>query len=151
MNWPRGAKLNWGQIVSKPAWLSVFDGTWASLTGIPARVFGNPTPTLNAAAQLSATRDCMVSYPVDISVSSLLLGSAQGTVTLQYADNAGMTTNLVSLMSGTNSTGGVLNIINIGTATLAGIVPAGKFRRLLTTVNGGTASFTARQGQEVLL
>lgn len=113
--------------------------------------YSNPTPTLNSAAQLSTTRDCEVSYPVDIQVSSLLLGNAQGTVTLQYADNSGMSTNLVNLCSGTNSVAGVLNTVNIGTVMLCGRVPSGKFRRIVSTVNSGTVSFSARQGQEVLL
>lgn len=150
MNWPRFNRTFWAAILSKPAWASVFDGSYGSLTGLPSKSYSNPTRALNTAVQLSATREAQVSYPVDVRVQSLLLGNAQGTVTLQYADNSGMSTNLVSLMSGTNSTSGVLNLDNTGTVTLVGTIPAAKFVRIATAVNAGTATFTSRQGQEVL-
>jgi hypothetical protein len=123
------------------------DAPWSG--GVP--VYSNPTRALNTAVQLSTTRDAQVSYAVDVQVSSLLLGAAQGTTTLQYADNAGMSTNLVNVMSGTNRTSGVLNVVNVGTVTLTGRIPAGKYVRILTNVDSGTVSFTSRQGQEVLL
>lgn len=112
---------------------------------------GATTPALNSAAQLSATRDTDVSYYVDVSISSLLLGTASGTSSLQYADNAGMTANLVTFATCTQSTGGVLNITNVSTCTLAGTVPAGKYRRILTATNSGTVTFTSRPGQETSL
>lgn len=125
---------------------------YSELSGLPgARSFNNPTITLNSAAQLSTTRDAFVSYPIDISVSSLLFGSASGSVFLEYADNSGMTTNLVSLPQGINATSGVLNISNIGTVSVSGIIPAGKYRRVRTNTNSGTVTFTSRPGQEVLL
>ena len=116
-----------------------------------ARSYTNPARTLNTAFQISTTRDADVSYAVDVQIQSLLLGAAQGTTTLQYADNSGMSTNLVTVISGTNRTSGVLNLDNTGTVALTGKIPAGKFVRLLTATNTGTVVFTFRTAQEVLL
>lgn len=138
-------------------------GTFASLTGKPTTLAGYgitdapalPAPSvatraLNTAYQVSATRPVFVAYTVDISVVSLLLAGTQGTVTLQYGDNAAMTTNPVTVLSATNSTGGVLNVSNIGTVTLSGFVPAGKYLRLVTANTSGTPTFLFRNGQETL-
>lgn len=116
-----------------------------------ARSFSVTTPSLNTAAQISTTRDCEVHYSVDVQISSLLLGSAQGAVFLEYADDSGFTVNVVTAHSGTNSTSGLLNLVNTGTVTLIAIVPAAKFRRIRTQTVTGTVAFTSRQGQEVLL
>ena len=104
---------------------------------------------LNTAFQVSATRPSLVSYSVDISVVSILLGGTQGTVTLQYADTAAMASP-VTVSLATSSTGGVLNVTNIGTANLVGFVPAGKFVRIVTGNNSGTPTFTFRNGQETI-
>lgn len=108
------------------------------------------TRALNTPFQPNATRPVHVVYSVDISVVSLLLTGTQGTVALQYADNAAMSAGLVTVLTATNSTGGVLNVANIGTATLSGFIPAGKFVRLVTTNNSGTPTFTFRNGQETV-
>lgn len=117
---------------------------------IPAAVYSYPTPALNTAVQLSTTRDADVSYNVDVAITSLLVATT-GTVYLEYADNAAMTTNLVTVASGLNSVGGVLNITNTATVALVGRIPAGKYRRIRTQVVSGSPTFTARPGQEVLL
>lgn len=124
--------------------------TGATGAAAPTPVPGVVTRTLNTAFQPNATRPVLISYNVDISVVSLLLAGTQGTVSLQYADNAAMTTNLVTVASATNSTGGVLNVANIGTATLVGFVPAGKYVRILTANTSGTPTFTFRNGQETI-
>ena len=112
---------------------------------------GNLTPTLNSAAVIDASKDAIVSYSVDISVTSILLAGTSGTVFLEYADNSGMSTNLVTVGQSTLSTGGVLNVTNVGTATLSGVIPAGKYRRIRTANNTGTPVFTARSSQETKL
>lgn len=126
------------------------DGRVTSISA-GAKAFANPTITLNSAAQLSTTRDVLVVYPVDVNVQSLLLGSASGTTTLEYADNAGMTTNVVAFTPCTNSTSGVLSLVNTNTCVLSGVIPAGKYREVITTVNSGTVNFTAKKGQETSL
>lgn len=115
------------------------------------RTFSYPTRTLNSVFQVSTAQDAQVSYPVDISVTSVLLATTQGTVSLQIADDAAFTTNVKTLCSGTAAVGGVASITNVNTATLTGIVPAGKYAKITTANTAGTPSFTGRQGQEVLL
>ena len=115
----------------------------------PTPAPASPTRALNTAFQVSVSRPVLVSYSVDISVVSLLLTGTQGTITLQYADTAAMASP-VTVSVATNSTGGVLNVANIGTASLVGFVPAGKFVRLTTTNVSGTPTFTFRNGQETI-
>lgn len=140
---------------SVAGFMSAADKT--KLDGLPiARSFAQPTRTLGTAFQISATRDAWVNYMVDISVSSLLLGSAQGTARLRRADDAAFTTNVVLLAAGTNSSSGVLNVVNIGTVALGAMIPAGKYVMIDHVVNTGTASGTLRTPanggtQEVLM
>lgn len=115
------------------------------------RTFTTASRSLNTAFQVSTTQDAFVSYNVDINVTSPLLAGAQGTVTLQYADNSGMTTNLATVNAGTNATSGVLNLANTGTVTLSAMIPANKWVRIVSTNVTGTPTFTYRTGQEVLM
>lgn len=127
----------------------------ANTIGLRARSFSYLTPTLNSAAQLSATRDAFVSYAVDIAVTISLTAGATGTVFLEIADDSGFTTNVQELARFVNGNTGTLTIgLNLTqnlTGTLTGIVPAGKYRRLRTANTVGTPTFTARPSQEVLL
>lgn len=129
------------------------DGSVLTFPSIPAAMsftFNVPSRSLNSAFQVAGTNAVDATYTVDVTVSSLLLGSAQGSVYLEYADNSGMTTNLVTPQSGSNSTSGLLNLTNIGTVTLHAMVPANKWVRLRTNVDSGTATFTLRKSQEML-
>lgn len=115
-----------------------------------SRTFNQTTPTLNGTGtQLSTTQDTLVSCAVDITVQSLLLGNASGAVSLRYADNAAMTTNVVTVISGQSVTGGVLSLTNTNTATLTGVIPSGKFRQITSAVTSGTATFANTKCQEV--
>lgn len=178
---PQAAQVNadWNavsgvaQILNKPA---LFSGAYADLTGRPtlatvatsgnyndllnrptipaaplARVFANPARSLNTAFQISTTRDAHVAYTVDISVTSLLLAGASGRVYLEYADDAAFTASVVTVNSSPNATGGVLNVTNLGTGNVVGIVPAGKYVRIRTANVTGTPTFTFGGSQEVLL
>lgn len=120
-------------------------------TPAPAPSFsGAATRQLNTAYQVSAARNSNVNYAVDVTVTALLLTGSRGTVTLQYADNSGMTTNLVTLMSGTSSIGGVLNVSAVQTVFLSGWIPAGKFVRITTANTAGTPTFAYSGGNESL-
>ena len=124
----------------------------APLTSLPqARVFTNSTRTLNTAFQVSSTRDSQVVYSVDITVQAILIGGTSGRVYLEYANEVGFTTGVTVVASSGNSTGGVLSITNLGTANLAGIIPAGKFVRLRTANVTGTPTYAFQSAQEVLL
>lgn len=119
---------------------------------VPTRTFASPvTITLNSASKISMTRDAFVSYPIEIGVSSLLLGSASCSLYLDYADNSGMSTNLVTFGPFTTAISGVLNVVNTGPVTVSGMIPKNKFRRVRSVTNSGTVTFTPRAGQEVLL
>lgn len=120
-----------------------------------ARAFSFPARSLNTAFQIDAARDCLVTYTVDISASLSLTGGATGTVTLQYADDVGMTTNLVAVQSAVNGNTGTLTIglalTQTATASLTGVIPAGKYVRIATANTVGTPAFTYRTAQEVKL
>lgn len=132
-------------------------GAYADLTGKPAAVtrsFSNPSRTLNSAFQASSTRDAMVSYTVDVAATLTLTGGATGTVTLQYADDSGFTTSVVTVQSSVNGNSGALtiglNLTQTGTCSLSGMIPAGKYAKLVTTNTAGSPTFTFRAAQEVL-
>lgn len=119
------------------------------------RSFTNPTRTLNSAFQVSTTRDALVSYTVDIAATLSLVTGQAGTVTLQYADNSGMSTNLVTVQSSVNGNAGTLalglGLTQTASCSLTGMIPAGKYVRLVTANTVGTPAFTMRAAQEVLL
>lgn len=117
--------------------------------------FATPTRSLNSAFQVSSTRAAMVSYTVDIASTLSLTSGQTGTVTLQYADDSGFTTNVKTVQSSANGNTGSLTIglglTQTATASLTGIIPAGKYVRLVTANTTGTPTFTMRTAQEVLL
>lgn len=126
---------------------------WDNITKKSLRVFG--TPTFNgsiAATQLSATRDALVSYVYNATVSISLVAGQSVTATLRYGDNAGMA-NAVVVDSSVTSNSGVLGLSQTNALKLTGIIPAGKFRQVTFSVNGnGAAAPNAlAAGQEVLL
>lgn len=120
-----------------------------------ARSFSNPSRAVNTAYQPSTTRDTMVNASVSITSTISLTTGQTGTVSLQYADNSGFTTNLVTVQSFSNGNTGSLtiglNLSQVATAALTGIVPAGKYYRLLTTNVTGTPTYGTPVVQEVLL
>lgn len=120
------------------------------ITSGTVRSFANPARTLNTAFQVSTTQDASVIYTVDISVTSLLLAGASGRVYLEYADNSAMTTNLVTVNSSPNATGGVLNVTNLGSGNVTGWIPAGKWARIRTATVSGSPAFTFVGSQEAL-
>lgn len=119
------------------------------------RAFSSPTRAVNTAYQSSTTRDTDVRASVDITTTLSLTGGTTGKVTLQYADDSGFTTNVVTVQQYTNSNTGTLtiglNTSQIGTADLSGIIPAGKYYRLATTNTTGTPTFGTPVVSEVLL
>lgn len=124
-------------------------------TDLPARVFSNPSLAVNTARQASTKRDALVTASVDITASLSLTTGQRGTVALQYADDSAFTTNVKTVQSSTNGNTGTLAIgLNLGqivSATVTGVVPASKYYRLLTTNNTGTPTYGTPAIQEVLL
>lgn len=121
----------------------------------PTMAWATTTRSLNTAFQVSTTRAAFVSYTVDISSTLSLLAGETGTVILEYADDSGFTTNVVTVQSAANGNTGALtlglNLTQTATGSLTGMVPAGKYVRLRTVNTTGTPTFTYRAQQEVLM
>lgn len=126
------------------------DGAQGATGTMPAAAFAVSARALNTAFLISVTRDAQVVYGVDVSITSVL-GVTGGTAVLEYADNAAMSTNVVTVASCTCQIGGVLNIASTTTAQVMGRIPAGKYVRIRTLAVAGAPSFVVRQGQEVLI
>lgn len=114
------------------------------------------TPTFSgstAATKLSATRDAEVAYDYDASVNIVLLAGQSVSSTLKYADDSGMTTNVVTVSSQTASNSGILGLSQTNTLKVSGRIPANKYRQVTFAVTGsGAAAPTVlKAGQEVLL
>jgi hypothetical protein len=141
-------------VITNTAGITAADIFWNS--GVPGpRSFANPARALNSAFQISTTRDAIVSYTVDIAATLSLTTGQSGIVTLKYADDSAMTTNVVTVQSSVNGNAGTLaiglDLTQTATATLGGIIPAGKYVKLVTGNTTGTPTFTMRAAQEVLL
>ncbi len=120
-----------------------------------ARSQASASRSLNTAFQVSTTRDSLVSYSVQITITASIAGGQNGDVILEIADNSGMSTNLQTVaVAGTGQTytlAVALQGVQPQTSVVAGYVPAGKFVRLRTVNNVGTPGFAYRFGQEALL
>lgn len=121
----------------------------------PARSFSYATRALNTCFQVSATRDALVTYSVDIATTLTLLAGQQGTVYLEIFTNSICTAGTQEVTRFVNGQTGALTVglslqQNV-TATLTGVIPAGSYVRMRTENNTGSPAFTARPGQETLL
>lgn len=157
-DWSSSSGLS--QIINKPSLSTVAtSGSYNDLSDKPsipaAASFSNPTRSLNSSFQISSSRNALVSYTVDVSSALSLSGGQTGTVTLKYADDSGFTTNVVSVQSAVNGNTGTLTIglglTQTGTASITGMIPAGKYVQIQTANTSGTPTFTFRAAQEVLL
>lgn len=121
----------------------------------PTRSWAYTSRSLNSAFQISVSQDCEVVYSVDISCTLSLTSGASGTVILETATNSGFTTGVHTIAQATNSNTGTLaiglNLTQIGTAVLKGIIPTSNWVRLRTVNNTATPTFTYQAGQEVLI
>lgn len=131
------------------------DGTLATLPTVAARSFAYPTRSLSTCFQISSTRDAQVSYGVDISTTVTLGGTPQGTVFLRTYTNSACSTGQQTIISSTAGQPTTLSVTvgqqMVGTANLSGMIPAGLWVQIETQNNSGTPTYTARQGEEVLL
>lgn len=134
--------------------ITASDIQWGTL-GNSARSFTFPTRSLNSAFQVSVNRDSVVTYAVDVAATLSLTSGQAGTVTLEYGDDSGITTNVKTVQTAVNGNTGILaiglNLVQTTTVTVTGMVPAGKYVRIRTTNTTGTPTFTYRTAQEVLL
>ncbi len=152
------SSFTWGNLNGKPSFATVAtSGSYNDLSNKPtinSRVFTTPTFSGATTANiLHATRDTEVSYDFDATVTISLLAGQSVTATLRYADNSGMSTNVVTVSSQVASNSGVLNLTQANTLKLSGVIPAGKYRQVTfsATGSGATAPTTLKAGQEVTL
>lgn len=121
----------------------------------PAMSQALATRALNSAFQVSSTRNSMVFYSVQITVTASIASGQDGELVLEIASNSGFTTNVQSLMIAPCSQVYTLAIALQGVQkcaqTVSGFVPAGYYTRLRTVNTTGSPVFTYRAGQEVLL
>lgn len=120
-----------------------------------ARSQSSASRTLNSAFLISSTRDALVSYSVQITVTASIGGNQNGDVILEIASDSGFTTSVQTLAifgSGQALTLALtLNSVQPNTGTLTGYVPAGYYSRLRTVNNTGTPTYSYRAGQEALM
>lgn len=118
-------------------------------------VQSSATRTLNTAFQISTTRNSLVMYSVQITVSASITGGQNGDVVLEIASDSGFTTNVqtvaVSGLGQTYTLAIALAGVQPQTTVVSGFVPVGYYARLRTVNNTGTPGFAYRFGQEVLL
>lgn len=117
------------------------------------RTFTYPTLAVNTARQV--TSDTLVVASVEIDATLSLTTGAKGTVTLEYADDSAFTTNVKIAGIGVNGNTGTLviglNTVGAGGGAVAGVIPASKYYRLLTTNVTGTPTYGTPSIQEVTL
>lgn len=120
-----------------------------------ARTYSAASRSLNSAFLISSTRECLVNYSIDIAATLSLITGETGTVILEYADNSGMSTNVVEVCRAVNGNTGTLaiglNLTQNSTGQISGLIPAGKYVRIRTVNTTGTPTFNYRSGQEVLM
>lgn len=140
---------------TQPDWTQASTTNAAFIKNKPSVSYATTTRSVNTAFQVSSTSAAFVSYTVDVATTLSLTGGETGTVTLQYADDSGFTTNVKTVQSSVNGNTGTLTIglamTQTSTASLTGIIPAGKYVKIVTANTAGTPTFTYRTQQEVLI
>jgi len=113
---------------------------------LPTRTVASVTRSLNVAFQVSVSSDYNVNYSINLSVTSILLGTNAGTVSLQISPTSGGTYTIISQSS--MSAGGVAATF-ANTQTIGGFIPAGYYVKMVTAqVGANGATFTYQSGQE---
>lgn len=136
--------------------MTAADIIWLGLSDVNGiRSFTTPSRTINTAFQISTTRDAMAFYSVSIPTNLSLSGGENGAVVLEYADDSGISTNVVTVGTVRNGNTGTLTL---GLNTLAsmgcqvsGMIPAGKYVRLRPVDTTGSPVQAFVSAQEVLI
>lgn len=116
---------------------------------------GQATRSLNSAFQPSATRNAMVIYTVQLTITASIAGGQNGDVILEIASDSGFTTNVQTIgvagFGQTYTLAITLQGVQPDKRQVVGIVPAGYYARLRTVDNVGTPSYSYIAGQEILM
>jgi len=111
--------------------------------------------TLNSAFQISTTRNTLVSYSVQLTVTASIAGGQNGDVILEIASDSGFTSNVQTLaitgLGQTYTLAVALQGVQPQTGVVSGFVPTGYYARLRTANNTGTPAYAYRAGQEIQL
>lgn len=148
--------LNYAVGAGYSAITSAANIVWPS-TGLAAqaRSFSTPARALDTAYQPSASKDTLGFWSVSVPCALSLTGGENGAVVLEYADNSGMSTNLVTVGTFRNGNTGTLtlglNTLQIYGGQISGVIPAGKYFRLRTVDTTGTPTQASVSAEEIQL
>ncbi len=137
-------------------------GTYSSVTTDPqgrvtagtTRSFASPSRALSSCFQISATRDALVSYAVDVTTTVTLGGAPEGAAFLRTYTNSACSAGQVGVISGSSGQPTTLTVSVgqqiRGSVNLYGVVAAGTWARIETASTGtGTApTFAIRAEQQ---
>lgn len=120
-----------------------------------ARTFNATSRALNSCYQISATKDALFNYAVDVSTALSLTNGAEGTVTVTSYTNNSCTTGAVNIASGSPAQTGTL-VVGLGVnqkvpVALGGMIPAGRWVKINTANTVGTPTFAIRATQQEVL
>ena len=125
-----------------------------AVPSVPARVQSPAVRALNAAFQVSTTRDALVNYSVQCTITASIAGGQSCDVVLEIATDAAFTANVQTLgIIGTGQTytlAVAIQGVQPQTAQVTGYVPAGYYARLRTVNVSGAPVYSYRAGQEIL-
>lgn len=111
--------------------------------------------SLNSIFQVSSTRWSFVTYSVDISCTSTLVGGQSGTVFLEISPSNTFASGIQEIGEFTNgnsvSLAIAITVVQVNTGCISAMIPPGYYARLRTANNTGTPTFTYKSGFEVLL
>ncbi|NBW08264.1 MAG: hypothetical protein EBR82_09575 [Caulobacteraceae bacterium] len=122
------------------------------VTAGTTRSASNGARALNSCFQISATRDALVSYAVDVTTTVTLGGTPEGSVFLRTYTNSGCSAGQVGVISGSSGQPTTLTVSVgqqiKGSVNLYGMVPAGTWARIETANTSGTPAFSIRADQQ---
>lgn len=121
---------------------------------VPARSQSAATRALNTAFQVSTTRDALVNYSVQCTITASIASGQSCDVVLEIATDAAFTANVQTVgIIGTGQTytlAVAIQGVQPQTAQVTGYVPAGYYARLRTVNVSGSPTYAYRAGQEIL-
>ena len=140
-------------LILKSSWNDMTSQVSALASSSAAKVFTNPSRSVNSAFRVSTTTVSNIAYSVSIANTLNLSGGAAGLVYLEYADDSGFTTNVKEAgRVGNSNSGGLVVGLSLNdqvTLQVSGMIPAGKYVRLRTVNTTGTPTYTLITSQEV--
>lgn len=152
---PTADALTWQRLTFfQPDWNQATSSAIDYIKNKPSTTASYSSPafsSITTATRLSTTRDAYVNYVFPTSMTSLLTSQSL-TATLQYADDSGMSTNLITANVDVNGCSGILSLTLAGRLQVSGRIPPNKYRRVVLAQTGGaTVPTTISSSQEVLI